>query len=70
MKSPWQQPSQGLALLEPIVWVVSFFGIASAVAFGKFLLAVVIALVAFSLVLRVRKRLRAIRRASPESKSP
>ena len=59
--------SELLHLLEPVVWVVSGVGIGGAIALGKFLLAIVVALVGLSFVLRVRKRIRAFRNSSAES---
>jgi uncharacterized membrane protein len=65
MKVLWQ-PSWGFQALELVVWLVSSVGIVGALAFGKWLLAVVVGLVGLSLVLRVRKRLRQSRHRSPE----
>jgi uncharacterized membrane protein len=66
MKVFWQ-PLWGLQALELIAWVASGIGAASAVAFGKWLLALIVALVGLSLILRVRKRLREFRRRSSET---
>lgn len=58
---------EALHLLEPVIWVISGVGIGGAIAFGKFLLAIVVALVGLSFVLRLRKRIRAFRRSSTEN---
>jgi uncharacterized membrane protein len=58
---------EALNLFEPVIWVISGVGIGGAIASGKFLLAIVVALVGLSFVLRLRKRIRALRRSSTDN---
>ena len=69
MKPSRRIPSVLFGLLEPLAHLIYIFGIATLVAFTKFLAAAVFALVGFAMLLRLRKWIRRVTGTAPGERS-